>query len=241
MTKMYSQRVKNIPVMRFCGYSCVYCAFQKFQKLSKCEKCRAGENHSHMEVLQRTPPKTKDGEFITIGLSGDVSFMPPMDFYKILQYCNKWYDRTFLIQSKNPDYFVKIQEKSRIPDNVILATTIETNRNNEIWTIHDPLKIRIDYADISKAPAPYLRTTAMVQLKCRTAVTVEPIMDFDFGTLMYWMGRIQPEFIYIGYNSNLKLHLPEPPLSKTMEFFKQLRDMGFEVREKSLRKSWWEA
>lgn len=245
--KMFSQRAKkgNIPVMRYCGYSCTYCAFQKFQKVSSCNLCRENTNHVHLEALQRRPPKTKTGEFLTVGLSGDVSFMNITDFKEVIEYCAKWNDRTFLIQSKDPAYFVAFEENGfTFPDNVILGTTIETNRNKEIWTIHDPLKIRIDYADLSNAPVPYLRTTAMVQLS-RTAVTIEPIMDFDLGEMLYWMGRIRPGFIYVGYcndgKQGKKLKLPEPSLETTQELIDELQYYAIEVREKSLRKAWWEA
>ncbi len=243
-SKMYSQRPKhgNVAVMRYCDFNCGYCAFQKFQKISNCQACRKGFNHTHLEVLQRTPPKTKEGDFLTVGLAGDVSFMEDLAFRSVISYCQGYSDRTFLIQSKNPAFFLPYSKW--IPDNVILGTTIETNRNKEIWTIHDPLKIRIDYADLSKAPAPYLRTTAMVQLQCKKAVTIEPILDFDMSEMLYWMKQIASDFIYIGYcndsHEGKKLKLPEPSLEKTQELINILRDVGHDVREKTIRKGWYE-
>jgi uncharacterized Fe-S cluster-containing radical SAM superfamily protein len=242
---MYADRVKNIPVMRFCAWDCCYCAFQKFQKISKCQECRDGVNHSHLEVLQRTPPKTKPGEFLTVGLSGDVSFMTKGDFLEVIDYCRKWQNRTFLIQSKNPDYFVEFEDNHNIPDNVIVGTTIETNRTVRIWGEGAIVNPHNDnYSQISKAPAPYLRTQAMVQLTCKKAVTIEPVLDFDISEMVYWMKRIAPEFVYVGYandrHEGKKLKLPEPSLEKTMELIQILRDAGIEVREKTLRLAWWE-
>ncbi len=250
--KMYDKRKDNIPVMRSCFYFCSYCAFQKFQKISKCEKCRAGVNHSHLEVLQRTPPKTRESEFITVGLSGDVSFMPVKDFWQVIDYCRKWKDRTFLIQSKNPVYFLRYQEfisPLRIPDNVILGTTIETNK----FSLNDCVKYysdyhedykefgiipQISYRGISKAPLPQYRYEAMLKLTCRKFVTIEPILYFDLDVMLRWMKDIAPEFIYIGYdNHNHKL--PEPSLRKTQELINILRDVH-DVREKTIRKAWYE-
>lgn len=233
--RMYSQRVKNIPVMRSCFYFCTYCAFQKFQKISKREMCRAGVNHTHLEVLERTPPKTKPGKFLTIGLSGDVAFCSHDDLVKISSYCAGWSDRTFLVQSKNPAVFLEHYWS----ENVILGTTIETNREH-IWDVSDPLKIRYDYQDLSSAPLPEKRYEAMVQLTCRKAVTIEPILSFNEDIMMQWIQDIKPEFVYVGFNSNQKLKLPEPSLAKTMELIKHLREAGIEIREKSLRKGWWE-
>lgn len=224
--KMYSERRENVSVFRGCGYSCSYCAFRTSLRRSPCEKCRTFEPHAHMEVLDRTPPKTRAGEFLTIGLTGDISFMDMADFWEVIEYCRKWRDRTFLIQSKKPWYFLQFLEHImplRIPDNVIIGTTIETNRTTDT---------------ISKASEPVLRGYALNLLNHRTEVTIEPIMDFDLQNMLDWMQALAPEFIYIGYNSNPNIRLPEPSLSKTIELTEGLRDLGIEVREKLMRKAW---
>lgn len=238
--KMYAQRAKqgNIPVMRYCDFNCVYCAFQKFQKISNCQACRKGFNHTHLEVLSRKPPKTVPGKFLTVGLSGDVSFMVGEDFDNVLDYCRKWWDRTFLIQSKNPEYFVQFPH--RIPDNVILSTTIESNwsafKKNK--NIPDDTKL-IAYNEISLAPYPEKRYNAMLKLNCRKAVTIEPILNFDIDVMVKWIKDINPEFCWVGYD-NHDHHLPEPPLEKTLELIAKLREAGIDVREKSIRKAWWQ-
>lgn len=236
---MYSERKENIPVMRYCAFNCVYCGFQKFQKISNCPKCRVGVNHSHLEVLQRTPPKTKPGEFLTVGLSGDVSFMSPEDFWQVIEYCRKWSDRTFFIQSKDPECFLSYRSKISqvlIPYNVILGATIETNRSLIKNIAMEPL--------ISNAPFPEQRYEAMLKLYCKKAVTIEPILDFDIEILSQWIQKIAPEFVYIGYandkHEGKKLKLPEPSLEKTMQLIAELRNAGIEVREKTLRPAWWE-
>lgn len=227
MTKMYEHRKGNISVFRGCSYFCSYCAFRTSLRRSPCERCRVFEPHAHMEVLEKTPPKTKVGEFITIGLTGDISFMDMVDFWKVIEYCRKWKDRTFLIQSKKPWYFLQFLEHIvplSIPDNVIIGTTIETNRTTDT---------------ISKAPEPALRCYAMKLLECRKEVTIEPIMEFDLQNMVEWMQAIAPEIVYIGYDSHPeKNKLPEPKYSKTHALIIDLRVAGIDVREKLMRKAW---
>jgi DNA repair photolyase len=229
-TKMYSERKGNITVFRGCGFSCSYCAFRASLRRSPCEKCRTFEPHAHMEVLKNIPPKTKEGEFISVGFTGDISFMPMTDFWEVIEYCRKWKDRTFLIQSKNPHYFLKYLNFASplcIPDNVIIGTTIETNQTTDT---------------ISKAPEPALRGHAMKLLeRCKKEVTIEPIMDFDLNNMVEWMQAIEPEFVYIGYDSHPERNkLPEPMWSKTQLLIDDLRAAGIEVREKLMREAWRE-
>ncbi len=242
--RMYFNRKSNVPVMRYCAFNCIYCSFNKFLKLSNCQECRDNKNHAHLEVLQRTPPKTKEGEFITIGLAGDVSFMNPFDFHEVLEYCQKWCDRTFLIQSKNPEFFV--QFSNQIPDNVILGTTMETNKSgfdnitDRLYSTH----LYHDYAAISSAPFPIDRYDAMIRLPYPKAITIEPILDFHLIEFRNWITDIAPIFCYIGYandrHDGKKLKLPEPALEKTMQLISELKRAGVEVRTKSLRAAWWE-
>jgi DNA repair photolyase len=242
-TKMYSERKGNIAVFRGCDFSCIYCAFKNSLKRNSCERCRVFEPHTHMEVLEKIPPKTKEGEFLTVGLTSDISFMNMVDFWKVIEYCRKWKDRTFLIQSKNPAYFLRFQENIlplRIPHNVVIGTTIETNRD-QVWDARTtPRIMSVQYSDISKAPPPVQRYEAMLKITSKIAITIEPILDMDMYNLVNWIKILAPSFVYIGYNSNLKQHLPEPQLEKTVELVRTLRDAGIEVREKLMRKAWYE-
>jgi hypothetical protein len=242
--KMYVDRVRNVPVMRYCNFNCVYCSFKKFLKLSKCQDCKDNKNHTHLEVLQRIPPKTNRGQFLTVGLSGDVSFMNQNEFAVVLGYCHDWNSRTFLIQSKNPEYF--LQFSHMIPQNVIIGTTIETNRSKfDCHTDTDFKKyVYRDYSEISQAPYPIDRYTPMLNIKSRKAVTVEPILDFDLDIFVQRIKEIAPEFVYIGYandhKAGIKLKLPEPTIEKTMQLINELKRDGIDVREKTLRKAYYE-
>jgi len=70
-----------------------------------------------------------------------------------------------------------------------------------------------------------------------TFVSMEPIMDFDAERMISWLSRLQPEFIYIGYDSG-NHHLPEPPLEKVEALISTLQNAGkIEVRRKLLRRA----
>jgi len=208
--------------------------------------CRGFKPHSHMEVLRRTPPRTKEGEFLTIGLSGDISYMDVNDFYGVLDYCSKWGDRTFLIQSKNPGYF--LQFAHRITPNIIIGTTIETNRlitdisYGTTTCFYDRGDRDHGFDYISQAPSSKLRYEAMILYNGRKAVTIEPILDFDTAVMSSWIiNKIKPELVWIGYDSLHKRNrLPEPLLAKTQEFIKRLDDAGVSVHQKLIRKAWYE-
>lgn len=233
--KMYEQRAGNVPAFRGCRFSCIYCAFKRLVQMNKeCQKCATFEPHSHMDALSRKPPKTESNQFVTIGLSGDISFATDEEMEAIRHYCWLWAKHTFLIQSKDPSCF----EGYNWPENVVLGTTIETN----YFTFPENESIHGSYRSISGAPAPkdrkeFLREHAKDN---EVAVTIEPILDFDPDTLEYWMIELQPKWVWIGYDSG-NHRLPEPELEKTMDLIDRLKQNGLTVFTKQLRKAWWEA
>ena len=219
--KMYQERKANIAAFRGCGFNCTYCAFQHTMSRSGCADCRAFKPHAHQEVLDRRPPPTKDGEFLTMGLNGDIAFASDIELMKMLLYCNIWDDRTFVLQTKDPYIFKDLTDF--ITPNMIIGTTLETDASR-FWN------------EISQAPPPIARHAHMVELDCRKMVTVEPIMKFSCG-LAEMIKDIEPEMVYIGYDSKNN-HLPEPALAETQQLIQQLRDAGIDVREKLIRKAW---
>jgi len=154
---------------------------------------------------------------------GDVAFCEPKWMQQILARIKQLPDRTFLIQSKNPSVF----KNYHFPENVLLGTTIETDR--------DKL-----YHGISSAPLPSQRYKAMMKLQHpRKIVTIEPILDFDLEILEEWISNIGPETCYVGYDSK-KNFLPEPELSKVRALMKRLKETTT-VRAKTIRRAWWES
>jgi hypothetical protein len=125
-------------------------------------------------------------------------------------------DTQFFLQSKDPATFKGFQ----FPKNVILGTTIETNRS---------------ISEISLAPHPYERYRAMVELKHhKKAVTLEPVMDFDVTELLSWIVEINPVWVQIGYDTR-KTGLREPPLYKVDQLSEDLTNSGILVYKKLIR------
>ena len=214
-----------------CEHDCLYCR-PSFQALTKragevygCEKCIRYEPHFHPERLDKPLPRTGPNQFIFTCDCGDICFAKPEWVEAILARVKREPKRTFLIQSKNPAFF----QAFKWPPNVILATTLETDREELT-------------SQVSKAPPPVERYKAMKALNHpRKIVTVEPIMDFNFETFTGWIMDINPLCAYIGYNSRNQPKLPEPPRVKTESLIKTLEANNIPVRRKLIRKAWNEA
>ena len=211
-----------------CLFRCVYCkpTFQAQLKRRKhaCMDCYNYVPHTHPERLKKIPSARN----IFVCGDGDISFCPMHFTCDIIEtirkhtLCNRRnFHKTFYFQSKNPSYFAHFE----FPQNVVLLTTLETNRN-----ICHPL------GNISYAPQPYERARDFLKLPHpHKALTIEPIIDFDLKTFLGWIQEIKPEFVYIGFNTRPKaIQLPEPPLKKVKEFIFELSKFT-EVRPKNLR------
>lgn len=215
--RMYPERVEDISCWKGCNNRCTYCAFNSNMIDSKCDKCRTFEPHAHLNALLKVPKETPIGMFSTIALNGDISFAPNEVFEKIIEYCNYWHDRTFLLQSKNPECFVSYN----FPDNVMLGTTIETNR---------------DTLQFSEAPKPVDRAEAMLHIPNRRTITIEPIMEFDINALFDMIMKINPHIVWLGYDSKPeKNNLPEPEFYKVNLLVNWLKINNIDVRLKDVR------
>jgi len=211
MSRMYKEARKTWNPIVGCRFDCKYChpSFRRQAKRLKqrCEKHYTYEPHPHPEILTKPLPRTKEGEFIFTCDLGDWAWFRIEWRRAVLKRIRELPDRTFLIQSKDPACF----QFDDFPDNVILGTTIETNRDEII-------------RQISKAPPPIGRIHAMTKLNHpRKMITIEPILDFDFDVLYSWIMILKPWRIYVGYDSHPKENrLPEPSLSKTKLLIKSL-------------------
>ena len=126
--------------------------------------------------------------------------------------------RVFLLQSKNPACFARLL--NGLPQNVVLMTTIETNRDSIC-------------AEVSKAPLPSLRFQDFLHLDWpRKALVMEPIIDFDLDVIVEWVTKLKPETIMIGSASKGRRNLPEPSHLKVLELHKELQGLGFKTYDK---------
>jgi hypothetical protein len=232
---MYEQNVYFPDVFKGCLNGCIYCkpSFQRQAKRQKqrCLKCYSFEPHFHLERLKYPSPKTKEGQFVFFPKGGDVSYCFAANFLEMLKYCEANPQTTFLIQSKNPEYFWSF----RYPKNVILGITLESNLSE----YHTPSKYHY-YHEISIATSPLRRVMDFLIVDhSRKEITIEPILQFD-ANLIGIIAKIKPEFVYVGYDTK-KCKLPEPRLSETLELIERLeREKHLTVRRKTIRKAWYE-
>lgn len=198
-----------------CSFDCIYCenSFKRQAKRQKhnCIKCYNYEPHFHPERLDKIPK----ANLVFACANGDISFANMEQKEAILKAMQLKPKQTFLLQTKNPSCL----DGWRISSNVIIGTTIETNRRTK---------------NISKAPIPKNRYYNLLNFN-RKAVTIEPILDFDMDILKEWIWNINPEIVWIGYaNHNNGLNLDEPRLSKTKKLIVELERFT-DVRLKTIR------
>jgi len=176
-----------------CPHDCSYCYMKQFPQR---------ELHFDEKELKTD---LGNGNYIFVGSSCDMfaDKIPQLWIERVVGHCNQYPDNTYLFQTKNPYNFNKVKGFLK---NVILGTTIETNRNN----------------NLDNAPKRYFRSGCMEkEWMKRKMVTIEPIMDFDVMILRGMIKNINPEFVNIGADS--KGHnLPEPGWFKIGKLIKEL-------------------
>jgi len=221
MSNMY-ENAKTWNPFKGCLFNCSYCrpSFQAQAKRQKhnCRLCYDYAPHVHPERLHKIPK----AKIVFACGNGDVAFCRPGYLELMLNHAAARPKQDFYFQSKRPSCF----EGLTIPDNVILVTTLETNR----------CVIYRKY--VSKtAPDPMERDYQFRQLKHqRKIVTIEPIMEFELEILLRWVVGIKPEAVWIGYNSRPKqVQLPEPTLEKAMLLITRLEEAGIPVHQKTMR------
>ena len=199
------------PIKGRCSHDCDYCFMkawgeQKPLRLDEKElKCDLGKDN-----------------FIFVGSSTDLfaADVPEEWIVKVLECCAK-FKNSYVFQSKNPmryfhflGYFVELflaQGK-----NIVLGTTIETNRH---------------YKQMKNAPSPKRRSSALSHYTGPKMITIEPIMDFDHDILVDLIRNAGPKWVNIGADS--KNHgLPEPSKEKLQKLIDELEQIT-EVKKKS--------
>lgn len=224
---MYTLSIKQWSPFAGCKHDCTYCknSFQRQLKRwakgkGNCPGCTGFEPHKHDLRLKQNLPNTKYMQFIFTCSSGDIAFCDTPYFERIVCRIREEKTKTFLIQSKNPKTFNRVT----FPKNVILGTTLETNRDELCEAI-------------SKAPKPSQRYKDFLEVKHNLKmVTIEPVLDFDMNVMISWIENINPCMIWLGYDSG-KNHLPEPSLEKVKNLYWELGRRGFTVILKTIRKA----
>jgi DNA repair photolyase len=179
-------------------------------------KCYHDCEYCYMKIFKQNPVRLDEKEFKTnlgkdnfifVGSSTDMwaENIPDKWIAQVLGYCST-FNNKYLFQTKNPKRFNNFLKY--IPNDSILACTIETNREYEI----------------SKAPSEFARYADMLQFDAHKMISIEPIMDFDLDELLKWINHINPDFVSIGADSK-NHHLPEPNRAKIESLVKSLEQI----------------
>lgn len=174
-----------------CYHDCSYCYMKVFPQR---------ELHFDEKELKTDLGK---GNIIFVGSSTDMfaKNVPSEWIKKVLDYCKK-FDNTYLFQTKNPERF----RDFTYPKDTIFATTIETNRENDLFN----------------APKRRERMFWMNEKWMeRKMITIEPMMDFDLCELVAMIKVVMPEFVNIGADSK-NHNLPEPSKEKIICLIEEL-------------------
>ncbi len=153
-------------------------------------------------------------KIIFVGSATDLfgEWVPEQAIKGILNYC-KEFSNTYLFQSKNPSRIAEFVDF--LPEESVVGTTLETNRNYHI----------------SKAPEPYQRYKDFLEVNwSRKMVSIEPIMDFDLEQFVEWIRTVNPEFVSIGADSKNN-NLMEPDSEKIENLKEKIQEFT-EIRAK---------
>lgn len=182
-----------------CPHECKYCYMNKYPLIP----VRLDENEFNTDL--------GSGNTIFVGSSCDMWANDILGEWiqKIIDYIfDKYWDNTYLFQTKNPKRFFDFVDSFH--DDAIVGTTLETNRNTN-----------------TNAPEPSERVPWMWEFTDRKynhfkrMVSIEPIMDFDIVEFSMMIRNIHPDFVSIGADSQGH-NLPEPSKEKTLELIKGL-------------------
>jgi DNA repair photolyase len=212
-------KMKNWNPVIGCHHDCSYCWARRFsQRLSSTERYKDGFTMS--KLIESELDKRFRNRFVGVSMMGDLfgSWVPSEWILKVIEATRNSQSSDFLMLTKNPYRFKEFASLCR--DNILLGATIETNR----------------VFNFTKAPSATERAKAMIDLSYpRKFVSIEPIMDFDLDAFTVLLENIAPELVAVGYD-NYHNCLPEPSLSKTLQFIERLNEFT-EVRRRTLREA----
>lgn len=214
---MFTRDGKRVPTWNpfvCCGFDCIYCWSKLWYKeKAKCLKCRRFEPHLHEDRLRN--PKLQPNKWYFGCATGDVYWADWDVFADIINVIRNSPETTVMLQSKEPSTFARL---NNYPDNLVLGTTLETNRNKPDL-VHS-------YKRFSQAPLPETRVLALEQIEhSRKYVALEPLFFFDTDGIIRMLERIKPEIIYYGignHEDELGITLPTPNPDQVRELGKAL-------------------
>ena len=207
-----------------CRHLCEYCWARKLIERNKFAKYQGRPRLVEKEMERQF----KFGDFVFVCDMCDLfgEWVPGQLIEQILAVTNSFRKTKFLFLTKNPDRYYCLMRPGVVWKNVILGSTIESNRS---------------YSKLSHAPDQRERLSRMYQQfrldrGLKRFISIEPILDFDLEFIPEIV-KIQPWAVAVGYD-NYGHHLPEPSLEKTLDLIRQLEANHITVYRKTLRECW---
>lgn len=193
-----------------CYHDCSYCYMKRWGKL----------NPVRFDEKELKTDLGKDN-FIFVGSSNDMFAENISDEWilRTFDHLNK-FDNKYFFQTKDVENFNNYIDW--LPENSVLCTTVESNRN---------------CFSISVAPETYMRTLEMFKVNemIDCYITIEPIIDFDLIDFVKMLKQCNPIQINIGADSGSN-NLPEPPKEKILELISELEKFTKVKRKSNLKR-----
>jgi len=224
------------PLGGACMHRCVYCWARALCKQRNYEKY-TGQPRIIEKEMKR---KFKHDDFVFVQDMTDLfaENVPYELIEKVLMRISEFPDTVFLLLTKNPRKYLSFVNENKIPKNVMLGVTLETN----LMKMRTPPFYEVEYSKFSKAPLPPFRILDMYRVCRKTTnkifVSIEPVFDFRMKTFLQVIKKIKPWAVAVGYD-NYDHMLPEPSLKKTLRLIKELEKFTT-VYRKTIKKAWWE-
>ena len=203
-----------------CPHSCEYCYCKKWG-----DQPELHFDEKELKTKLVDPETGKDDLDIFCGSSCDMwaDKIPIKWIIYTIDHCRCFDNNRYLFQTKNPLRLYNLH--CFLPSNIVLGTTIETNRY---------------YPEImGTAPSVRERAWHILNLSLvgiETMVTLEPLMDFDLDKLVGIIKSAKPKWVNIGANTNHKVKLPEPPAEKVKELIVELKKITEVKIKKNLKR-----
>lgn len=201
-----------------CPHECSYC-YVKNGHWTKDNPAYKGEPRLETNFDQ---VKLGHGKVIFVAHTSDLfaQGVPSEAVHSVLSKCTENYRNRYVFQTKDPENAWKYRDE--IPPTSTIGTTIETDSFTLI-------------GQHSKAPNSVSRSFGIGLFRntgLMTFLTIEPIMKFNLGSLLFDIEKARPSWVNIGADSK-GCNLPEPTWEEVQDLIKGIRDLGIEIREKS--------
>lgn len=193
-----------------CKHGCKYCWARSLAttRLRRYKKYKNGFKY-HLDKKEINRKFKRKNVFVSAmgDLFGD--WVSSKWIKRVLKTIGKSPNTNFLLLTKNPKRFTEFKN---FPDNVILGTTIETNRKYDVTSAHTthPPQSR------------HRRYMVMKTLQWdHKFVAMEPLMDFDLNIFEKWIQNINPEKVSISFD-NYNHGIISPNKEKAIKLCKDL-------------------